>query len=96
MVRDMRHDPRGQGRASNMAGKNAKETRLAQSGGAQYKQLKLTDSQFENAKINPKGSGCKQVKNAKLWNPDVVGMTILIMVVCFTIYHITVYVDSWQ
>jgi hypothetical protein len=51
--------------------------------------LKLTDSQFENAKI--------KVKNAKLWNPDSVGMTILIMVLCFiTIYHITVYAGSWQ
>jgi hypothetical protein len=39
------------------------------------KKLKLTDSQFENAKI--------KVKNAKLWNPDVVGTTILIMVLCF-------------
>jgi hypothetical protein len=63
--------------------------RQAQSGGVEYKQLKLTDSQFANAKI--------KVKNAKLWNPDVVGMTILIMALCFiTIYHITVYVDSWQ
>jgi len=34
--------------------------RQAQSGGVQYEQLKLTDSQFENAKI--------KVKNAKLWN----------------------------
>jgi len=51
--------------------------------------LKLTVGQFENAKI--------KVKNAKLWNPDVVGMTTLIMVLCFiSIYHITVYVDSWQ
>jgi len=71
------------------AGKNAKKTRLAYSGGVQYEQLKLSDNQFENAKI--------KVKNAKLWNPDVVGMTVLIMVVCFiTIYYITVYVDSWQ
>jgi len=53
------------------------------------KWLNRTDSQFENAKI--------KVKNAKSWNPDVVGMSILIMVLCFiTIYHITVYVDSWQ
>jgi len=51
--------------------------------------LKLTDRQFENAKI--------KVKNAKLWNPDVVGMTVLIMVLCFiTAYHITVSVDFWQ
>jgi hypothetical protein len=51
--------------------------------------LKLTDSQFENAKI--------KVKNAKLWNPDSVGMTILIMVLCFiTVYHATVYVGSLQ
>jgi hypothetical protein len=51
--------------------------------------LKLTDSQFENARI--------KVKNAKLWNPDSVGMTILIMVLWFiTIYHITVYVGFWQ
>ena len=28
--------------------------------------FKLTDGQFENAKI--------KVQNAKLWNPDVVGM----------------------
>jgi len=33
--------------------------------------LKLTDGQFENAKI--------KVKNAKLWNPDYVGMAILIV-----------------
>jgi hypothetical protein len=51
--------------------------------------LKLTDSQFENARI--------KVKNAKLWNPDVAGMAISIMVLCFiTIYYIRVYVDSWQ
>jgi hypothetical protein len=54
-----------------------------------YHMLKLSDSQFENAKI--------KVKNAKLWNPDVVGITVLIMVLCFiTIYHITVCVDSWE
>ena len=54
-----------------------------------YYILKLSDSQFENAKI--------KVKNAKLWNPDGVGMTVLIMVLCFiTIYHITVCVDSWE
>jgi len=35
-----------------------------------HKQLKLTDSQFENAKI--------KVQNAKLWSPDVVGVTIFI------------------
>jgi len=36
------------------------------------KVLKLTVGQFENAKI--------KVKNAKLWNPDSVGMAIFIMV----------------
>jgi hypothetical protein len=51
--------------------------------------LKLTDSQFENAKI--------KVKNAKLWNPDSVGMTILITVLCFiTVYDTTVHVSSWE
>jgi len=51
--------------------------------------LKLTDSQFENAKI--------KVKNAKLWNPDSVGMTILSMVLYFiTAYDTTVQAGSWE
>jgi len=51
------------------------------------KEIKLTDGQFENAKI--------KVKNAKLWSPDFVGMAILIMILFFiTIYHIMVYVGS--
>jgi hypothetical protein len=36
------------------------------------KELKLTDCQFENAKI--------KVQNAKLRNPDVVGMDVLVVV----------------
>jgi hypothetical protein len=32
--------------------------------------LKLTDGQFENAKI--------KFQNAKLWNPDIVGMAVFI------------------
>jgi len=49
---------------------------------------KLTAGQFENAKV--------KVKNAKLWNPDFVGMVIFIMVLFYIIiYHIMVYIGSW-
>ena len=34
---------------------------------------------IENAEINPKGSGCKQVQSAKLRNPDLGGMGVLVV-----------------
>jgi len=50
--------------------------------------LKLTDGQFENVKI--------KVQNAKLWNPDRVGMAVLIIVLfSIILYHIMVYIGSW-
>ncbi len=52
-------------------------------------QFKLTIGQFENAKI--------KVKNAKLRNPDSVGMAIFIIVLfSIIVYHIMVYIGSWQ
>jgi len=51
--------------------------------------LKLTNGQFENAKI--------KVKNAKLRNPDFVGMAIFIMFLFYIIIcHITAYIGSRQ
>ncbi len=50
------------------------------------KYLKLTDSQFESSKI--------KVKNAKLWNPDFVGMAIFtVFLFCVIAYFTRNYVS---
>ncbi len=51
--------------------------------------LKLTVGQFENVKI--------KVQNAKLWNPDGVGMAVLIIVLfSIILYRILRYTASYN
>jgi len=56
-------------------------------------------SLIENVKINPKGSGCKQVQSAELRNPGLVGMSVLV-VASFSIsrilYLLDVYYIRWE
>jgi len=54
---------------------------------------------IENAKINPKGSGCKQVQSAKLLNPDLVGMGVLVagsFSISRIVYLLDVYYTSYE
>jgi len=59
-----------------------------------YTGLRPKRGHLENAKINPKGSGCKQVQSAKLRNPDLVGMGVLV-VASFSISRIRYLLDVY-
>ena len=59
-----------------------------------YTGLRAKRGHLENAKINPKGSGCKQVQSAKLGNPDLVGMGVLV-VASFSISRILYLLDVY-